>query len=488
MTMPLGFTTLRLAPWLCAAAFFGVVLYLNVRVLPVIPWNGDDWAYLAQFRDMFPSLTRWNPARILPEVLHPLLGWLASIIYTFSGQYVDALVWSHALALATGITALAVALYVALRSLTQDAALALFAVILCIALSFSVFKSRPADNIHLFFSESLTVTTFYVWPNLLNSILVCYILHGHVRGTARHSCAGGGSLRAGCILAVIFLAQFSMTFGSAIAAVFAGWLCLWRLWRQPVASLRHKIVHYAKTGTFFDALLLTIMFFWILAAVLDMCGGRYDRIAQTHWNITGAWNAFAALLAQINPATCVVLIVLCMATLTRWTVKYTARTWNSTDSMYAGLVLMCLLSAGAFWLMDMLISARTFALIGRINVAYNSIFCLILGATLCACYLMQDIPCIKLVAPLILAMLLVECQNAEKPWARQPFEYRIVVQRWLDDIHKAEHNGESAVTITVPKAEWPHPPPMFGKALSNALFAHGVTTGRMTITLREAAR
>ena len=475
----------RCVPWLGGITLFVFMLYLYVHVMPVVPWNGDDWKYLSQFRDMFPSLTRGNPARILPEVLHPLAGWAASVLYAFSGDYVQALIWSHALLLAIGVTALGVALYLALRGMLRDAPLALFAVAFFMALSFSLFKSRDAGNIFLFFSDLLTVSTFYVLPNLLNSVVVCGILYLHA--TDAHLCRPG-SLRAGCCVLLLFLAQFSMTFSSALAAVVAGWVLLRRLWRRPEASLRAKIVAYARGGTFFDALLVTILVFWAFAAVLDICGGRFIRIQQTHWDFAGAWQAFAGVLAQVNPATCVMVIVVVFAACVHVACKRLGGVWREEDSRFLELTVICVLSAVTLVCLNLLVSAKTLAgLTGRISVVYNAVFCAVLAVTLCACSLLRDVPRLKLVAPLLLALLFVECTNAEKPWARQnPVEHAIAKQ-WIHDVRVAQERGETAVVITVPKAEWPHPKETFGKYLSQALFAHGVTMCRMDITLREAS-
>jgi len=459
------------------------MLYLYVHVMPVVAWNGDDWTYLSQFRDMFPSLTRWNPARILPEVLHPLVGWTAAVLYAFFGDYVQSLVWSHALLLATGITALGMVLYLALRCVLRDTPLALFAAAFFMALSFSLFKSRTEGNIFLFYSECLTVSTFYVLPNIINSIVVCGILVVHAAGARL---CRPDSLRAGCCVLLLFLAQFSMTFSSALTAVAASWVLVLRLWRRQEASLHARIVAYARSVTFFDALLVTIIAFWVIAAVLDVCGGRFSRIQQTHWDFAGAWQAFAGVLAQLNPATCVVVIVVVIAVCAHFARKRLAGVWSEEDGRFIKMIVICVLSAVTLLCLDLLISAKTLILTGRISVVYNAVFCAILAVTLCACHLLRAVPRLKLLAPLLLAVLLVECANAEKPWARQnPVEHAIVV-RWIKDVHAAQERGETAVTITVPKTEWPHPKESFGKVLSRAFFAHGVTKRRMDIALREA--
>lgn len=494
---------LNRTPYLCAAALFAFMCYLYVHVIPVLAWNGDDWKYLSQFRDMFPSLTRWNPARIFPEVLHPLVGWGASVIYALCGDYALALVWSHALLLATGVTALALTLHATLRNLLDDTPLALFAVALFMALSFSLFKSGP-NSIFLFHSSLLTLSTFYVAPNLLNSILVCYLLYGfavqgctsalrvdnlhpgNLRARSLPTASlRSDSLRAGWLIFLIFLAQFSMTFGSAIAAVFAGWMCLWRLMSQP-GLLPEKIRRYARAGTFFDALLLTIMAFWVLAAVLDMNGGRYARLDQPQWDLAHAWHSFSLLLKQINTLPLVVLWVLTLGALARFAYKRIVHTWSHMDSIFFSLFLICLLSALALLGLDLLISAKILGMCANISVSYNVFFCLVLSAVLNTCSLLQDMPRLRLLGPLVLLLLVVECQNAEKPWARQSPEEHAVVTRWLRDVREAEMRGDTSAVITVPKAEWPHPRAIFGEALSYTLFAHGFTARPLTITLRES--
>jgi len=56
------------------------------------------------------------------------------------------------------------------------------------ALSFWLFKPREEGNIFLFFSELPTLSTFYVLPNLLNSVVVCgaftYITYTTCHGSA----------------------------------------------------------------------------------------------------------------------------------------------------------------------------------------------------------------------------------------------------------------------------------------------------------------
>jgi hypothetical protein len=332
----------------------------------------------------------------------------------------------------------------------------------------------------------LTISTFYVLPNLVNSVVVCGILYAQSPGAGL---CRPGSLGAGCCVLLLFLAQFSMTFCSAIAAVTAGWLLLLRVWRRPEAKLGAKITAHARAGTFFDALLATTIVFWTAAAVFDICGRRFSRIQQAHWDFAGAWQACAGVFAQVNPAACVIALAVVAAACVCFARKRYGGAWSEEDGRFFALIAVCVASAATLLCLDLLIAAKTMPhMAGRISVVYNIVFCALLAAALCACYLLRVVPRLALVAPLLLAVLLVECANAEKPWARQNPAEHGMVERWIRDARAAQARGETAVIITVPKAEWPHPKESFGKTLSRAFFAHGVTARRMDITLREAEK
>jgi hypothetical protein len=219
---------------LCVLSFCHIV-WLYTKIMPQPPWNGDDWAYFSQFRDIFPSLTRWNPARIFPEILQPLMGWLASILYSFTDNYVEAAVQSHALFMAFFITSLHAAVYICLADMLNERSTALFLTLSFVVCSFCLFKSRPDNNLFLFHTGGVTLSAFYVLPTALNSALALYIIHGQFTGK---DILAGKTLRKGFFVLTIFLAQFSMTCASFIACSYAVSTLLLRLWRQPKKIVR----------------------------------------------------------------------------------------------------------------------------------------------------------------------------------------------------------------------------------------------------------
>ncbi|MDR3358943.1 MAG: hypothetical protein LBN96_08885 [Desulfovibrio sp.] len=309
--------------------FFCHIVWLYTEVMPLPPRSGDDWTYFSQFRDLFPSLTRWNPARIFPEVLQPLMGWLASILYSFTGNYVEAAVQSHALFMAFFTTSLCVVIYICLADMLNERSMALFLTLAFAVCSFCLLKSRPHDNLFLFHTYCITASAFYVFPAVLNCALALYVIHGQFTGK---DILAGNTLTKGFFALGVFLAQFSMTCASAIACGHAVSTLLLRLWRQPKKKLSAKMRSFVQSLTTFDGMLLTIVVFWILAAALDMLGGRYGRVRLNEWHFDMALAAFGQLWAQLNIAFVIVAALVCSGCLARFIWKFMTSGWQTDDS------------------------------------------------------------------------------------------------------------------------------------------------------------
>ena len=61
----------RLQKPLYAAFFLSIFFFLFFwffRLHPLIPFNGDDWTYLAYARLATPIWGDWNPAKVFPEI------------------------------------------------------------------------------------------------------------------------------------------------------------------------------------------------------------------------------------------------------------------------------------------------------------------------------------------------------------------------------------------------------------------------------------
>ena len=85
------------------------VFFTGVHRLVI--YDGDDWVNLSQMRHFIPMWHGFNPIKILPETLMPLVGYVSGYVITpFTGNYVDAVTLASAL-LVSGLITLYIYLF-----------------------------------------------------------------------------------------------------------------------------------------------------------------------------------------------------------------------------------------------------------------------------------------------------------------------------------------------------------------------------------------
>lgn len=84
-----------LAAFTCLFIFF-------YYVHPIYIYDSDDWTYITYSRQFFPNINEWNPTKILPETLMPLVSELGvRFIYPFTKDYIQSLSWVFAATIST---------------------------------------------------------------------------------------------------------------------------------------------------------------------------------------------------------------------------------------------------------------------------------------------------------------------------------------------------------------------------------------------------
>lgn len=77
--------------YLPVAFFVGLFVFFllyYIVIHPLIPYNSDDWMFMSANRIALPSIHAWNPSRVFPEFLMPLVSELASfLIYPLCHDY-----------------------------------------------------------------------------------------------------------------------------------------------------------------------------------------------------------------------------------------------------------------------------------------------------------------------------------------------------------------------------------------------------------------
>ena len=164
---------LRLAFWVCVFTWCMVFFY---RIKPLIPYDLDDWTYIAHRRLAVPVWRLWNPSKVLPELLLPFCSEVGvHLIMPFLKDYLHSLSFSYAL-----FTGAFICVYLILmeRMLREMFKLSRFQAYLLsvfyLVLHFWLLRTSEDRNNHMLFAKNLNCFFNYVIPNVLNASLVLY--------------------------------------------------------------------------------------------------------------------------------------------------------------------------------------------------------------------------------------------------------------------------------------------------------------------------
>lgn len=462
-----------------------MIFIFFITVSPIIPYNADDWRYLSQYRSPLPSLNEWNPARVFPEIVYPLLGYVSSyFVYFTCGDYIESISLTFSFFLSLFIMFLCIAIYKFFNKYSRSKKTAIFSMFLFITFSFFMFKSKNSENLYLFYSASLTHLIYYSTANILNSIIYIYILNYNFFNSYTFK---NKYYLYGIILLIIYFSQFSLTFASIITASCALSVILLRIWHEQSHGILKKSVSYLRNLSPFDGILFFTLVCWISAASLDMLGARYAALSPHQFNFSAAFSSFYELLYSMRKEMQIITFISIFFTTFLLMYRKLKRNFSNIDNVTFEVIFIVCISTIISFSLYMLIGAKTHPeYVSSISVMYGVFFFQILLTVFCITYLLTEIPFLKIFAPFLLCFLFIAITNSEKTWAvpSTPVQ-RSIVESWIVDAKRADAAGEKNVTITVPKAEWPHPKEWFGDVLGHTLYTHGITSHRLHIKIKE---
>lgn len=464
---------------LLSLIFFALCTFF-IQTEALLPYDGDDWRYLSQWRVPLPSSAQWNPSRVFPEVLQPVIGWIAAFLVTpLCGNYISAIQITASIIDAFSITVLCAFLAYFFHIVTHSHTTSFFCTAFFLTCAFAMFRTEAHHNTYLFYAPSLTLFCYYVMPNILNSILVLFLLSAQVNGLyqlqRRWYLIGG-------ILLFIYLAQFSMTTASLISATCAGVLVLVRLYSRREPGIVRKLAACFRHPEPLDLLLYFLLGCWLVAALLDATGARFSYFEPSyHWE--DALHGFRDLRAKLPHGIARMALgaigIAAILTILQW--RYAGKKNAATPCFIVLVAASLLWTFLAVW-----IAARTSGYsAARIDFMYGVFFYALLLTSLSIAYFLQLIPPLRCAAPFVLFLLLVSLTRGDRPWAGTQYESpRKITQLWIDEARRQDAAGTANITLRIPKsASWSQN--WFGDVLANTLFAHGITTRRLRIIVEN---
>ena len=459
--------------WL--AAFVFLCVFFSV-IHPLQVWDGDDWLYISWHRNAYPLWKAWNPSRILPETFMSMVAGVGIYaVYPFTKDYLQSITLINALAISLSIVVYMYMFFRLVKNRSDAGKLTTYMLTAFFLLfHFSIFRRFRSDNTYLFYASNLTGYFFYVLPNVLNASLVLYFM-GNKDGSFLT-----GKKRDGLVILLVYLAVFSDFFQTIILISYMGARILFDL-------IKNKKV---CKSMIFPASVIVV---WFISIFFEVNGGRaasnsgqipLSESIKLFFGWTSSLNLqTAALMAGVTVLGIIMLVIKKKKDREEvkpvWEQALVAVTCAVVSSVF--LILLCSVTGSEH--------------MQRSGVIFAVAFFGFIIAFMAALAVLKDFPRGMIVMPLLFYILFSNTYFGthtfrETNWqGYSPAVCKALMDDYIEQLKEADECGETSVNLRVPEFffeadgdNWPHAYGM-GNAMADTLYAHGVLTHEMDVTV-----
>ena len=451
---------------------FAIFFIFFSQVHPLLPFDTDDWKYAGLARVPYPTFSTWNPTKILPECLQPLVGMIAAYFITpILGDYITALVITHSVVISLFII---LYFYSVQKLLTWKFKISpysgFFIISIFVLLHFLVLKTRPSNNDHLFYSPDVNCYYNYIVPNMLCASIVMWLMRYDVKDNMSNTMRSA-------ICFMTFLALFSNLFSTIILSAFIGAKLLIELFecnKEECGWLKK----YIKKNTFF----LIILFIWLIVQFFEANGSRAS--------------AYGAMLLPFNESLKMTIDFFVSSHYNKWFLAFTiiviigAKTYNCYKEKRKIYHIGKLSSISIFALFLtivylILLSSQVFPqYLLRSEVMFTYFFFYLLLFALCLGYLTSKINIIKIFLPFFIFFFFFLLNINENTFIDLQYPYGTNIQTCekfdrdiINQVKTADLLGKDSVIIYVHNyknnSNWPLILKQ-GKYVGITLHKHGI--------------
>lgn len=480
--------------------FLFLLVYFT-QISPLQPFDADDWRYIGGMRIPFPIWGAWNPARVLPELLMPLGGYLgAFIIYPLSGNYLWSLTFAEAIIVSAFIVLTVFLFYKLMVKRFKYSKLFAIAAELFFFLSFFlIFKHPTQPSYTAFWTVDLSCDFYYLIPGLLNASLILFILQ---YSSFIDSFRKFSNIRKGIFILAIYFAIFSnnqlnIILVSAVFMLFLNIIFDKDKWLG--SSFIESINNLFKQSWLY----LVILCLWLISIVFELNGQRAsNRTAMVKGSlkekIAGIFSQFGQLVGSTNFKFMFVLLILIFIVVIVSIVRSVMQSSKTNSNISLKMIIIglgCLLISFMYLMLVYLKAGNTYA--SRPDAMWPVIFFFLFTGILSMIDILQNINNIKVFVPLVLVLEGLIAFNFNY-LPKYPINsnhdgttiYR-VNKYMIDQIVRADKEGKSKVIVKVPlekteadvPANWPHPFIM-GQYLQDTLYSHRMIRSRIHVILK----
>lgn len=464
--------------------YIGVFTFFYIwftQIHPLVVFDGDDWTYIIGGRRALPEWRGWNPSRIFPEVVMPLVSTAAVfLLRPFGVAYLSSMTIGHAISVSACIVIYMFSFAQLTKRLFNQGRMETVCMsLLFLLLHFLVFRSKKNDNTYLFYCHDLTCYFYYLIPGLLNAALVMYM----VDNTGFETFLKAGSpLTRGLFLLSIYFLIFSNLPVSGILAVYAG--------AKVLASLLDRIKTFSmKRYVRENALYLLILTAWLVSAVFELFGGRSEDLGSSNRalipGIKAAFLAFGDVVLNCNKS----FLAFCLLVVgAAFLLLFLAKEKNEIDYKFLRWVLFFAVCVCAMFVYLLIMSAKVgSSYMARTDCLFGLFFYGLFFVLLCFFYLITKKPKMMIFVPVMVCVLLSRIDNRGNTFIEsnvRNIDPAICVQIGDDLVEQAmaaEKAGLLEMNLYVPvwksdwenRGNWPHSLHIMPR-LSTTLIEHGI--------------
>lgn len=428
------------------ALTFAFFMVFYTRIHPIVIFDTDCWHYAYYDRHPWPIWGNWNPTRVFPEIMMPLVTQFgAFVIYPLSGDFFVSLTIGYAIAVSAVIAALTL---VVIRHFQRQGSGCFDTIVLALFFlinHFLVLRSAKSGNQYMFSTVNACTYFYYVIPNLMNCILVIWLMDDP---SLHYFFANNHHIRKAACLLLGYFCMFSNLWSSIVTVSYGGIVLLSDL----IGTLKERkhgrsVIDWLRK----NAILFILLALWGLAQVFEYHGGRANSLkgnplpARLMETLTMLEDVLKTVSLPFL-ITSAVLIVLGVCTILRK--KNVASVRFHIISLASGAVI------AAYLLLSCAIAGPGY--ISRADVIYGVFFFIMLVLMTALKDILRYLPWSKIMLPLVLIILLAECNTADKTFleatiSQTPPEVCYQVDNdILQQLRDGEAAGKAKIKLQIP--------------------------------------
>ncbi len=495
----------------CFFIFLFLCFYLFFTMAhPLYIYDTDDWTYISNARHAWPMPDAWNPTKIFPETLMPLVAELGLIfIMPFTGDYIGSLSYAFAFALSLAIVFYLFnfgKLFINHYHLNFNITVLLLTILALF--HFLPFQTAVTENKHMFYGSSVNMIFNYVLPELINATVTIYLITHPIKDWSKNSL-----IKNGFLILLLYLCINSNMFHSIILISYIGSTLLFSFVKSVTGQEKLSLtnfLHFIQIYLYKNYLEFLLVLCWLISIILESQGGR------AQWNVTSGeflpfiqetGHYFIQSITGIRTDFLLILLLIIITAIIIYIVSKIKEGKLAEDSLEdvrlnkisdidktfiqnISKEIICLFITLIYLLM--LCSKVSPTYVANSWVMISWIFWVILIAFSSFAYIAVKMPKTVLVFPLILYILFFEVIIDAKTYANSsgtnftPETVKALDENLIRQVTEADLIGLEAVEVLIPihgSPDWPMAVSYGGERIAQTLFHHGITSKVMNITL-----